>query len=68
MTGIYLSLIQCDEKCVLQITVQETRGNVTNIRMSQLNLVDLAGSERQKDTMTAGVRLKVSVRLRSLFR
>ena len=39
--------------------VQETQDGVINIRASQLNLVDLAGSERQKDTLAAGVRLKV---------
>ncbi|XP_078689569.1 kinesin-like protein KIF15 [Branchiostoma floridae x Branchiostoma belcheri] len=42
----------------LTIESKEKKGGVMNIRCSQLNLVDLAGSERQKDTHTAGVRLK----------
>ncbi|CAH1270481.1 KIF15 [Branchiostoma lanceolatum] len=42
----------------LTIESKEKKGGVMNIRSSQLNLVDLAGSERQKDTHSAGVRLK----------
>ncbi|XP_061229167.1 kinesin-like protein KIF15-B, partial [Neopsephotus bourkii] len=45
---------------VFTITVEsmEKNNEVVNIRSSLLNLVDLAGSERQKDTHTAGMRLK----------
>lgn len=47
---------------VFTVTVEsmEKNNEVVNIRSSLLNLVDLAGSERQKDTHTAGMRLKVS--------
>ncbi|XP_062473156.1 kinesin-like protein KIF15 [Pezoporus occidentalis] len=45
---------------VFTVTVEsmEKNNEVVNIRSSLLNLVDLAGSERQKDTHTAGMRLK----------
>ncbi|CAH1779812.1 unnamed protein product [Owenia fusiformis] len=45
---------------VMTVTIEskETRGEVENVRMSQLHLVDLAGSERQKDTNAVGGRLK----------
>ena len=39
--------------------MQENKDSVAKIRSSLLNLVDLAGSERQRDTRTAGLRLKV---------
>ena len=39
---------------------QESKESVAKLKCSVLNLVDLAGSERQRDTHTAGVRLKVS--------
>ncbi len=42
------------------MSVQECRDSVAKLKSSVLNLVDLAGSERQRDTHTAGVRLKVS--------
>ena len=42
-------------------SLQETKESVAKIKTSLLNLVDLAGSERQRDTHTAGLRLKVCV-------
>ena len=39
-------------------SLQEGNDSVAKIRTSVLNLVDLAGSERQRDTQTAGLRLK----------
>ena len=45
---------------VLTVNIMSTEevGEVTNKRNSRLHLIDLAGSERQKDTKTAGQRLK----------
>lgn len=40
---------------------KETANGAAKIRTSLLNLVDLAGSERQRDTHTAGLRLKVDL-------
>ncbi len=34
---------------------------MAKLKSSVLNLVDLAGSERQRDTHTAGARLKVGL-------
>uniref|UniRef100_A0A8B9GK39 Kinesin family member 15 n=1 Tax=Amazona collaria TaxID=241587 RepID=A0A8B9GK39_9PSIT len=43
---------------IITVESMEKNNEVVNIRSSLLNLVDLAGSERQKDTHTAGMRLK----------
>ena len=50
-----LNVYVCDD-CV---SLQEGKDSVAKIKTSLLNLVDLAGSERQRDTRTAGLRLKV---------
>ena len=50
--GLILSCHSCNPS-------KETANGAAKIRTSLLNLVDLAGSERQRDTHTAGLRLKV---------
>lgn len=50
--GLILSCHSCKPS-------KETANGAAKIRTSLLNLVDLAGSERQRDTHTAGLRLKV---------
>ncbi|XP_074644240.1 kinesin-like protein KIF15 [Tubulanus polymorphus] len=42
----------------IHIESKQKNEGLQNIRLSRLHLVDLAGSERQKDTNTAGQRLK----------
>lgn len=43
---------------VLTVRSEITEGGITKVRQSKFTLVDLAGSERQKNTDTAGERLK----------
>ena len=54
-------LDHCDFRIVYNYLsdLQEGKDSVAKLKSSVLNLVDLAGSERQRDTQTAGVRLKV---------
>lgn len=48
------------QKCMILFVMwkQSAGEGVSNVRSSRLNLVDLAGSERQKQTSSAGDRLK----------
>ena len=57
---LFMKVVWLDHCYHLPLVVQETNESIAKIKTSLLNLVDLAGSERQRDTQTAGLRLKVT--------